>query len=165
VGRSKQPGRALLWESTPSASVDPNRPNLVIEDISDVPKGGLVRLVAQDNWNQFFPGAANPANYDFDLSLHSMAPTVDGTITHLAYLRGGYLTVDTSQVAAGDPPPGRVLSLNDKLLTPVANRPVWGAGNHWNGCTATATPTRSRPHVLATRRKRPQRFEDRQSVG
>jgi hypothetical protein len=26
--------------------------------------------------------------------------------------------------------PGTVISLNDKLLTPIANRPIWGAGNH-----------------------------------
>jgi LVIVD repeat len=128
--------RALLWESTPSVSVDPNRPNLVIEDISDVPKGGSVKLVAEGNWNQFFPGAANPANYDFDLSLHSMAPTADGKVTHLAYLRGGYLTLDTTQIAAGNPPPGSVLSLNDKLLTPIANRAVWGTGNQCPGHTA-----------------------------
>src|SRR5262245_22406565 len=128
--------RALLWESTPSVSVDPARPNLVIEDISDVPKGGPVQLVAQGNWNQFFPGAANPATYDFDLSLHSMAPTADGRITHLAYLRGGYLALDTAQIAAGDPPPGTVLSLNDKLITPIANRAVWGTGNQCPGHTA-----------------------------
>jgi LVIVD repeat len=127
--------RALIWESTPTVLVDPARPNLVIEDISDVPDGGDVRLVAEGNWNQLFPGADVPANYDFDLALHSMAPTADGKITHLAYLRGNYLTLDTSQVAAGDIPVGTVLSLNDKLLTPVANRPRWGAGNICPGHT------------------------------
>jgi LVIVD repeat len=132
----KNEERALLWESTPSTSVDPNRPNLVIEDISNVPKGGSVRLVAEGNWNQFFPGAADPAAYDFDLSLHSMAPIADGAITHLAYLRGGYLALDTSQIAAGNPPPGTVLSLNDKLITPIANRAVWGTGNVCTGHTA-----------------------------
>jgi hypothetical protein len=147
--------RALLWESTPSVSVDPARPNLVIEDISDVPKGGSVKLVAQGNWNQLFPGAANPATYDFDLSLHSMAPTADGKTTHLAYLRGGYLTLDTSQIAAGNPPPGTVLSLNDKLITPIANRATWGNGNHCLAHTAagcseshSALPVPGRPFEL-----------------
>src|SRR3989442_1795933 len=56
--------RALLFESTPSGSVDPARPNLVIEDISEVPGGGDVKLAAQGNWNQFFPGAATAAQYD-----------------------------------------------------------------------------------------------------
>lgn len=151
----KNEDRALLWESTPSTSVSPARPNLVIEDISDVPIGGPVRLVAEGNWNQLFPDAANPANYDFDLSVHSMAPTADGKTTHLAYLRGGYLALDTSQIAAGNPPPGTVLSLTDKLLTPIANRVVWGTGNVCPGHTAagcgeshSAVPVPGRSVVL-----------------
>jgi hypothetical protein len=127
--------RALLYESTPSVSVDPARPNFVVEDISAVPTGGDVRLVAQGNWNQFFPGAANPANYDFDLSLHSMTPTPDGRTTYLAYLRGGMLVLDTSAVV-DNPNPTSVISLNDALLTPIANRPIWGAGMQCAGGTA-----------------------------
>src|SRR5437867_2356145 len=113
--------RALLFESTPSLSVDPARPNLVIEDISAVPTGGDVQLVAQGNWNQLFPGSADPANYGFDLDLHSMTPTVDGKTTYLAYLRGGMLVLNTSDVA-NNTSPGTVISLNDKLLTPIAPR-------------------------------------------
>jgi hypothetical protein len=74
----KNPDRALLWLSTPSVSVNPARPNLMIVDISDVPSGGAVHDVAEGNWNQFFPGAADPNNYDFDLSLHSMTPCSTG---------------------------------------------------------------------------------------
>ena len=131
--------RALLWESTPFSgrftSVDPARPQLVIEDISDVPDGGDVKLVAEGNWNQFFPGANDQINYDFDLAVHSMAPTFDGTLTHLAYLRGGYLTLDTSDVAKNRIPAGMVLSLNDKLISQVADRASWGAGNTCPGHT------------------------------
>ncbi len=131
--------RALLWESTPFTgrftSVDPARPQFVIEDISDVPDGGPVRLVAEGNWNQFFPGANDQINYDFDLAVHSMAPTSDGTLTHLAYLRGNYLTLDTSDVVKNRIPAGTVLSLNDKLITQPANRPRWGAGNVCPGHT------------------------------
>jgi hypothetical protein len=94
-----------------------------------------VTLVAEGNWNQFFPGADNQANYDFDLALHSMTPTVDGKTTYLAYLRGGMLVLDTSDVV-DNPSPGRVISLNDKLLTPIANRPIWGAGNQCPGGTS-----------------------------
>src|SRR5262245_11452979 len=119
--------RALLFESTPSVSVDPARPNFVVEDISSVPGGGDVRLVAQGNWNQLFDGAADPATYDFDLSLHSMTPTPDGRTTYMAYLRGGMLVLDTSAVV-DTPNPAGVISLNDALLTPIANRPVWGNG-------------------------------------
>jgi hypothetical protein len=135
--------------------VNPSRPNLVIEDISAVPNGGPVRLVAEGNWNQLFPGAANPANYDFDLSLHSMTPSVNGTRTYLAYLRGGFLVLDTSRVARNELPAGAIESLNDDLLTPVANRVTWGAGNQCAGHTAagcaeshSAVPFLGRPFAM-----------------
>jgi hypothetical protein len=147
--------RALLWESTPSSSVNPGRPNLVIEDISAVPSGGPVRLVAEGNWNQLFPGAETPANYDFDLALHSMTPSVDGERTYLAYLRGGFLVLDTSAVARNDVPAGVVESLNDDLLTPVENRVTWGAGDRCAGHTEagcaeshSAVPFPGRPFAL-----------------
>jgi hypothetical protein len=147
--------RALLWESTPSSSASPARPNLVIEDISAVSDGGAVRLVAEGNWNQLFPGATNPANYDFNLAVHSMTPSVDGRRTYLAYLRGGFLVLDTSKVAANRIPAGTVESLNDDLLTPVANRVTWGAGDRCAGHTAagcaeshSAVPFPGRPFAL-----------------
>src|SRR5229473_3199643 len=58
--------------------------------------------------------------------------SADGKTTYLPYLRGGTLVLDTSDVV-NNTSPGTVISLNDKLLTPIANRPIWGAGNH---CTA-----------------------------
>src|SRR5207247_2489845 len=42
----KNRDRALLWLSTPSVSVNPARPNLMIVDISAVPSGGSVRALA-----------------------------------------------------------------------------------------------------------------------
>jgi len=133
--------RALLWESTPTTSANPNRPNLLIEDISDVPSGGPVRLVAEGNWNQFYPGSAVPSNYDNDLALHSMAPNFDGTTTQLAYLRGHHLVLDTSKVAENRVPPGTVESLNDDLLTPVENRARWGTADR--GCTSECAESHS----------------------
>jgi len=126
--------RALLWLSFPTSSVDPNRPNLETLDISKVPKGAKPVDIAEGNWNQLFPGADNAANYDFDLALHSMAPTADGKTTYLAYLRGAMLVLDTSDVVADRD--DHVVSLNDKLVTPIANRPTWGTGNHCPGHTA-----------------------------
>ena len=150
----KDANRALLWESTPSVSVDPNRPNFVIEDISDVPSGGTVKLVAQGNWNQFFSNAANPANYDFDLSLHSMTPSADGKTTYLAYLRGGFGILDTSKIANGEVPAGTVENLNDDLITPVPFV-TWGTGPHCEGHTAagcaeshSAVPLPDRPYAF-----------------
>jgi hypothetical protein len=147
--------RALLWESTPTSSVDPARPNFVIEDISDVPNGGPVRLVAQGNWNNQFEGGGAPAAYDFDLAVHSMAPTFDGTLTHLSYLRGEYLALDTTKVAKNQVPVGTVENLNDDLITQPANRPRWGTGNSCPGHTEqgcaeshSSVPVPGRPFVL-----------------
>jgi hypothetical protein len=137
----KNVDRALLWLSTPSVSVDPARPNLMIVDISAVASGGVVRELGEGNWNQFFPGAADPAAYDFDLSLHSMTPSVDGTRTYLAYLRGGFGVLDTSTIANDQVPVGTVESLNDDLLTPVPF-PTWGTGR-----TATATRPPAAPRA------------------
>ena len=157
--------RALLWLSTPTSSVNPARPNLMVVDISDVPGSAPgpdpapagteapVTELAEGNWNQFFPGAANPANYDFDLALHSMTPTVDGTKTYLAYLRGGFGVLDTSSVvrAGGE----GVLSLNDRLVTQVPDFVRWGAGDQCAGHTAagcseshSAVPVPGRPFAL-----------------
>jgi hypothetical protein len=150
----KNADRAVLYESTPSVSVDPNRPNFVAEDISAVPSGGPVRLIAQGNWNQFFPGASVPANYDFDLSLHSMTPRPDGMTTYLAYLRGGFGILDTSKIALNDIPAGTVENLNDDLITPVPFL-TWGTGPHCPGHTAagcseshSAVPVPGRPYVV-----------------
>jgi len=146
--------RALLFESTPAVSADPARPNFVVEDISDVPNGGPVTLIAEGNWNQFFPGADNPATYDFDLSLHSMTPSFDGTRTYLAYLRGGFGVLDTSTIAHDQIPAGTVESLNDDLLTP-APFPTWGTGPSCPGHTAagcgeshSAVPLPGRPYAI-----------------
>jgi hypothetical protein len=130
----KNPARALLWLSTPTTSVDPNVANLVITDISRA-REGVFTEVAKGNWNQFFPGAADPVNYDSDLSLHSMTPSVDGKRTYLAYLRGGLGVLDTSKVARDRVPPGTVESLNDDLLTEVPF-PTWGTGSRCPGHTA-----------------------------
>ena len=147
------PDRALLWLSMPTSSVSPTRPNLMIVDISDVPSGGAPVDIAEGNWNQFFPGAANAAAYDFDLALHSMTPTVDGTTTYLAYLRGGFGILDTSEVVADTD--NHFVSLNDKLLTPVENFVRWGTGNQCPGHTAagcseshSAVPLPGRPFAL-----------------
>ncbi|HEX2416540.1 MAG TPA: hypothetical protein VHJ83_00255 [Micromonosporaceae bacterium] len=148
----EDPDRALLYLSTPSGSADPTRANLIITDISRA-RDGVFTEIAKGNWNQFYPGAENPANYDNDLGLHSMAVTVDGTRTYLAYLRGHFLVLDTSDVAAGRIPAGG-LSLNDKLLTPVENRPRWGTSD--GGCldacaeSHSAVPVPGRPYAFTT---------------
>ncbi|MGH3713909.1 MAG: LVIVD repeat-containing protein [Micromonosporaceae bacterium] len=148
----RDPARALLWLSTPTSSVDPARANLLVTDISRA-RDGVFTEIAKGNWNQLYPGAENPANYDNDLAVHSMGVTVDGRRTYLAYLRGHFLVLDTSDVAAGRIPPGG-LSLNDKLLTAVENRPRWGTSDA--GCldacaeSHSAVPVPGRPLALTT---------------
>jgi hypothetical protein len=149
----KNTARALLWLSTPTTSVNPSVANLVITDISRA-RDGIFTEIAKGNWNQFFPGAENPANYDFDLSLHSMTPSFDGTRTYLAYLRGGFGVLDTSKVANNQIPAGTVEDLNDDLLTPVPF-PTWGTGPHCEGHTPagcaeshSAVPLPGRPFAL-----------------
>ena len=149
----KDSTRALLWISTPTGSVNPNTPNLIITDISRA-REGIFTEIARGNWNQFFPGAEDPANYDFDLALHSMTPSFDGKKTYLAYLRGGFGIVDTSKVANNQIPAGTVESLNDDLLTP-APFPTWGTGNICEGHTVagcaeshSAVPLPGRPFAI-----------------
>jgi hypothetical protein len=90
-----------------------------------VAAGAAPTLIAQGNWNPQYPGAEDPANYDNNLALHSMTPTFDGTRTHLAYLSGFFLVLDTTKVARGQSAPGTVEDLNDDLLTPPESRPTW----------------------------------------
>ena len=133
----KKGNRALLFLSTPALETDPATPNLVVIDISQVPKGGAVTEVAEGNWNNRFPGT-DQANYPFDaaspdgcgpydcnLFVHSMGVKPDGSRTYLALEAGHFLVLDTGDIANNTIPPGTVLSLNDKLLTDPTNRPVW----------------------------------------
>jgi hypothetical protein len=140
------PDRTLLWMSTPTLSVVPDNANMLIADLAAVPDGGEPVLVAQGNWNPQYPGAEDPANYDFNLALHSMTPTFDGTRTHLAYLSGHFLVVDTTTVARDEVPPGTVEDLNDDLLTPPENRPTWENPNPGH----SAVPFPGRPFSLVT---------------
>jgi hypothetical protein len=147
------PARALLWLSTPTTSANPDLANLVITDISRARQGRFTEI-AKGNWNQLFPGASDPATYDFDLALHSMTPSVDGTRTYLAYLRGGFGVLDTSKIANNQIPAGTVESLNDDLLTP-APLPTWGTGPHCEGHTPagcaeshSAVPLPGRPFAI-----------------
>jgi hypothetical protein len=138
--------RAMLWMSTPTTSVDPDQANLLIADVSAVPGGGAPTLVAQGNWNQLFPGAEDPANYDNNLALHSMTPTFDGTRTHLAYLAGHFLVLDTRAITRDRVPVGTVEDLNDDLLTPPENRPTWPNPNPGH----SAVPFPGRPFSFVT---------------
>jgi hypothetical protein len=92
----------------------------MIVDISQVFKGGPVTEVAEGNWNNRYPGADNPANYNFNLFVHSMGVSADGARTYLAMEAGEFLVLDTSDIANNIPNPQL------RLLTDPLNRPIWG---------------------------------------
>ena len=134
--------RSLLYLSTPTLSTDPTKPNLMIVDINQVFKGSPVTEVAEGNWNNRYPGADNPANYNFNLFVHSMGVSADGTRTYLAMEAGEFLVLDTSDIAKNVPNPQL------RLLTDPANRPIWGnpapcSKNCPNGHSAVQVPGRS----------------------
>lgn len=129
--------RALLYLSTPAASIDPNIPNLIVGDISRVNSGGRVVEVAEGNWNNLYPGT-NGADYplvkgskdtcgpyDCNLYLHSMSVSVDGTRAYLAMEAGQFLVLNTTSVV-NSTASSSVLSLNGDLITSPLKRPVWG---------------------------------------
>ena len=129
--------RALLYLSTPTISKDPAIPNLIVADISKVSRGGSVSEIAEGNWNVLYPGTNRPdypfsdeakgvcGPYDCNLFVHSMGVTVDGTRTFLAMEAGQLLVLNTEPVVKVKAI-SHVISLNGDLITPPANRPVWG---------------------------------------
>ena len=133
----KDAGRALLYISTPTISKDSAVPNLIVADISGVSEGRSVVEIAEGNWNKFYPGTDRPnypvasvsskacGPYDCNLFVHSMGVSTDGSRAYLAMEAGQFLVLDTSAAAKGIPV-GKVLSLNDDLLTQPTNRPIWG---------------------------------------
>ncbi|MBA3431901.1 MAG: hypothetical protein H0U16_10545 [Actinobacteria bacterium] len=110
-------GRALLYISVPHNSESPNdaTPNLLVTDISRA-RRGIFKEVATFTANPRY----TPEDLETrDVALHSMGVSPDGRRTHLAYLGGGFLVLDSSDLAAKRPDPRL------RLLTPVANSPRW----------------------------------------
>ncbi len=148
------PDRALLWISTPELTSNPAVPNMMIVDISQVPSGGPVTEIAEGNWNGLYENGGSETFFQFDLYTHSMAPTADGATTYLSMEGGEMLVLDTSSVVEDDPPPGTVINLTNDLISPPANRPIWG--NPINTCLKqcpeghSAVPVPGRPYVLTT---------------
>jgi hypothetical protein len=105
--------RALLYVSTPTNDVGP--PNLVVTDISGARDGEFKELVTYTA-NDLY---TKEQRENFDVALHSMGVSADGTRTYLAYLGGGFLILDTSDLADSVDNP------QVDLLTPVANSPTW----------------------------------------
>jgi hypothetical protein len=105
--------RALLYISTPTNEVGPS--NLIVTDISRARRGRFEELVTYTANDLYTEEQLE----NFDVALHSMGVSADGTRTYLAYLGGGFLILDTSELAAG------VRNPQVELLTPVMNSPSW----------------------------------------
>lgn len=118
------PGRALLYLSTPGIIGD----NLLVLNISEARQGLVTELA---NWS------APRAPYGG--TLHSLGLSVDGRRAYLAYLRNGFMIIDTSQLAEGFPNP------QISLLTPLENWVLWsGPGPH------SAVKIFGKPYALVT---------------
>jgi hypothetical protein len=114
--------RALLLISTITQSIDPTKPTLLAVDISQATSGVFTEL-AEANFNQDYPGADKPENFDKNLYLHSMAMTPDGSRTYVSQEAGELLVVDSSAIAQGR------AGADFKLLSDVGARPTWGNPN------------------------------------
>ncbi len=133
----ERPGRALLFTSTPRNSETPNdrTANLVVTDLSQARRGRFPEIVRYSA-NPRFPDGAHAKR---DIALHSMGVSNNGRRTYLAYLGGGFLVLDTSEIAANRTDP-RV-----RLLTAPKNSPVWR-----NQTVHSAVKVPGRPYVLTT---------------
>jgi len=105
-----RPSRALLYYSVPNSEVTGS--NLNVVDISGA-RDGDVHEVASFNPNRLYPASVRQVR---DVALHSMGINFQGTQAYLAYLGGGFLVADTSDLAQNVSHP------KIRLITPVQNR-------------------------------------------
>jgi len=126
-------GRALLYMSTPTSELD--FPNLIVTDISLAREGRFEELV-HFNPNRHFPERVRESR---DVALHSMDVNYSGTRVHLAYLGGGYLVADSSDLARAAERPRM------RLITPVSHRV-----RYTNPGAHSAVNVPGRPYVVLT---------------
>lgn len=125
--------RALLFFSTVTSSL--TIPNIIVTDISQA-RAGIFPEIATWNGNSQFDATFRSNN---DVRVHSMSVTDDGARTHVAYLGGGYVTLDSSDFAAGLPSPQL------RVVSTIGTHPSWGdPGAH------SAVQLPGRPYVLMT---------------
>jgi hypothetical protein len=109
------PDRALLYWTSPTTSTSATTYNLFVTDLSGARQGTFTDVLRYNPESKF----ASTVRSARDVRLHSIAVSPAGTRTYLAYLGGGFLVLDTSQLAAG------AVSPQVTLLTPTANSPTW----------------------------------------
>jgi hypothetical protein len=104
-------GRALLYWTSPNNPVK----QLIVTDISGWRTGTFVDIASMGT-----PNYTSDETSNFDVRLHSLSVSPDGTRAYLAYLGGGVLVVDSSDMT--DPSKANAML---RLVTPVANRAFW----------------------------------------
>jgi hypothetical protein len=123
--------RALLYWTSPNNS----GLQLVVTDISGWKTGVFTDLT-------FFSavtGYSAAEQSAFDVRLHSLSISPDGSRGYLAYLGGGVLVIDTSQLAAN------AVSPKINLITPIAGRAFWDfEGAH------SSVQIPGKPYILTT---------------
>ena len=125
----RRPDRVLAYLSTPSSDSS-KRENLIVTDLSRAREGKFEEL------SKF---TTVIGNRDRDNRLHSFTVSNDGRRMYLAYLGGGFLVADSSDIAEAKPKP------EIRLVTPVENRVFWtDPGAH------SAAKLPGREHVMMT---------------
>ena len=103
----KNKGRTLMFQSTPGGG----QTHLLVTDVSKARSGKFPEIFS---WATVIPDP------ETDNRLHSLTVTPDGKRAHLAYLGGGLLELDISDIAAGAKKP------EAKLVTDITKRAAWG---------------------------------------
>jgi hypothetical protein len=124
--------RALLYISTPTTSF--TAPSMIVTDISGWRDNTFPEIVQWEGEKYFPPAELNK----YDVREHSMDVSPDGTRVYIAYLGGGIVILDSSELAAGT---GTKLSFVSK----PQDSPRW-----WNDYAHTAEKVPGRPLILAT---------------
>jgi hypothetical protein len=124
-------GRALMFFTSPNDSAH----SLVVTDISKWRTGQFPEI----GYYSIVSGFSSADQGKYDVRLHSISLSADGTRMYLAHLGGGFLVVDSSDFA------NKVTSPHFRLLTPIANRVSWdNQGAH------SSVPIPTKPYAFTT---------------
>lgn len=127
----QDPARALLLWTSPNSSML----QLVATDVS----GWKTAVFKETSIFTAVTSYSSAEQNNFDVRLHSLSLSPDGTRGYLAYLGGGVLVIDTSQLAAGVDHP------TIALITPISGRAFWDyEGAH------SSVKIPGKPYILST---------------
>ena len=113
-----RPGRALVYLSTDVS--DTRLAGLVVVDVSRARAGSFRELARWRGGDELRGEGINPQT----VRLHSMGVSADGNRTYVAHLAGGFLVLDSSDLARAAEAPAL------RALTPVGRSLRWTPGPH-----------------------------------